>query len=101
MTRTAHTVTEWARGNRPSVMITVEADRHGRTAAAIVAVQFLAWGLPAITACAWISGLLTTNVHLSGLLTADAVAAVMFTILSRVIHVGAPETEPESADLPV
>jgi hypothetical protein len=83
-------VDEWAKGLRPTLMVTVEPDRDGRTAAATWATKFLVWVFPALVAADWISNLAVGY----------AVAATVCLVLSRVIYVGpAVAAEPEPADL--
>ena len=83
-------VDEWAKGLRPTLMVTVEPDRGGRVTAATLAVKFLAWALPALAAAHWITSLAAGYV----------VAASVCLVLSRVIYAGpVVAAEPEPADL--
>jgi hypothetical protein len=82
-------VADWTKGLRPSLMVTVEPDRDGRTRAATWATKFLVWLLPALVVADWISSLAVGY----------AVATTVCLVISRVIYVGpAVAAEPEPAD---
>lgn len=89
MKNIAYAVTEWARGNRPSVMITVEADRHGRTTLVTWAIQMLVWAVPSVMA----------SDRIGSFLIAAAVTVPVFLVLSRAIYVGPAVTDAELAEL--
>ena len=57
MKHIARTVTEWVKGLRPALMVTVESDHGSRTTLTCGAVKFLVWVFPALVITDWIPSL--------------------------------------------